>query len=163
MARLAVIGVIDGACGRSGVRAAEADVFNQGDNGDFRLVGGRERDEPGMVFLLAHVFAEADDLRRARFARDFKSGHLDAVTRAAVIDHSPHSFYDQMVLVFGNRNDLRVGTIKRACRAIIRTVWCADCSRLFEQVRHVHASADGDCRHRTQLGERRYSHRVLAD
>ncbi len=42
------------------MRPAEADVFDERDDGNLRLTCGRVGDEPRMVFIFTNVFAEAD-------------------------------------------------------------------------------------------------------
>ena len=123
-----------------------------------------------MILVLTDVFAEADDLRRARFSRDVESSHLDAGGRSRLINYRPHRFNDYGVLIFGNAEVLWFNVVKGpACarRSIVRAARIsADCinrTNLFHEMRNVHFAFHPDGRMCAQQSKRREHVFALAE
>src|SRR6266852_6118162 len=98
-----------------------------------------------MILVLAALFAEAHDLRRARLARDIESGHLYACGRAGLIDYGPHAVDYYFVLISGNRKNLGLRAIEGSRRTrspIVGARWIVadrgDGAHLFQEMGDKH-------------------------
>src|SRR5262245_54298727 len=82
---------------RRGFPAAPAGVLGQNHSADFGLVARREADEPGMVIGLLPGLVLRRHLRRPGLTANVEALDARGPARAALIDHSVHAVYDDLM------------------------------------------------------------------
>src|SRR5256885_12504878 len=113
-----------------------------------------------MIFVLATLFAQAHDLRRAGLARDVEPGHLDSGGSAGDVNDRPHGVDYQIVLVFRDRENLWLRAIESSLGTrgpIIRTSWIVadgpNRAHFLQEMRHIHLAPHADGRMRPQQSD----------
>src|ERR1051325_1513504 len=99
-----------------------------------------------MVFVLSYVFAESHHLSGTGFSSDIKSRHANRCGCSAVVHHAPHSFDDDMMKIFRDREHLwiRARAIKRLkAPAGPQLEWSSRIHRpqLLQNMRNIKAAA----------------------